>query len=284
MTSAPNLQEVPPEDILWVNGFPLPPAPPIRPFHAFAAVLKLIANKEDTRQVFEVLQSLAGGSGRRLFERFTNTPYGRRVVAEPVRLETILGDRERLRALPEGSLGRVYLAFMEGENLTPEGLLGAAEEAGIDLTTEIQFEEYRRMFLHVDVSHDLWHVLTGYGRDALGELCNLVYTYGQVSNRGFKLIIWLGFLAQKLEAPGAPIARALREARRNSRSAAWVMEHDVEELLPFPLTEARRKLNIAEPKIYNAIPEALKNNLLKPKIKKTQSEREASQKSAAATP
>lgn len=272
--AAPQLEQVPPEDIVWVNGFATPPSPPVRLFHALTSVLKLIANKEDTRQVFEAIQALAGHSGKRLFERFTATPYGRRVVSEPVKLEAILGDREALRAMPEGSLARVYLDFMEGEDLTPEGLLGAAEEAGIDLRAETQFEEYRRMFLHLDVSHDLWHVLTGYGRDALGEICNLVYTYGQTRNSGFKLIIWVGFLAQKLERPGAPIVKALKEAKRNSRDAAWVMEHDVEELLPLPLEEVRRRLKINEPAVYNGVPDEVKNGLLKPKVKKTQSERE----------
>ena len=85
--------------------------------------------------------------------------YGRRVVADPVRLEEILSDRERLRAMAEGSVGRAYLDFMEGGNLTADGLIDAAEEAGIDFRGETQFEEFRRLFLHLDVSHDLWHVL-----------------------------------------------------------------------------------------------------------------------------
>ncbi|WP_411819479.1 Coq4 family protein [Hyphococcus formosus] len=266
--------EVPPEDIVWKNGFPLPPQSPIRPWHAFISVLRLVRNKEDTRQVFEVMQALSGRFGHELFERFTNTEYGRRVVTEPVKLEKLLGDRERLRQYPEGSLGRTYLAFMEGEDLTPEGLLDAAEEAGIDFKGETQFPEYRRLFLHLDVSHDLWHVLTGYGRDSLGELCNLVYTRQQTNNPGFKLIVMIGFLAQKLEEPFQPIQKALAEAKRNARRSEWVLGYDVEALLPLPLAEARAKLGIGEPKIYNAIPDEIKRNLLKPKVTQTQTERE----------
>ena len=275
--------DVPPEKIEWINGFATPPSLKVRPLHALVSVLRLIANKEDTRQVFEILQALSGRSGKRVFERFTASDYGRRVVSEPVRLETVLGDREALRAMPEGSLGRVYLDFMEGENLTPEGLLGAAEEAGIDFRAETEFEEYRRLFLHLDVSHDLWHVLTGYGRDALGELCNLVYTRAQTGNPGFKLIVMIGFLAQKLEQPGAPIAKALAEAKRMSRKAEWVLAHDVEALLPLPLEEVRRRLNITTPHVYNAVPAEIKDNLLKPKLAKTQTERETMRGAEAAS-
>lgn len=266
--------EVPPEDIVWVNGFPLPPSQPVRPVHAFVSVIRLMRNKEDTRQVFEIVQALSGRSGRQLFERFTNSEYGRRVVSEPIKLEALLGDRERLRQLPEGSLGRVYLDFMEGENLSPEGLLEAAEEAGIDFKNESQFEEFRRLFLHLDVSHDLWHVLSGYGRDALGELCNLVYTRQQTHNPGFKLIVMIGFLAQKIEQPFQPIQKALAEAKRNALKTNWILEYDVEQLLPLPLAEARRVLGIREPVIYNAIPDEIKRELLKPKVTETQTERE----------
>lgn len=278
-----SVDEIPPEQIEWINGFATPPSSPVRPFHALASVFRLVTNKEDTRQVFEIVQALSGRSPKRLFKRFSATDYGRRVLAEPVKLENVLGDREGLRRLPEASLGRVYLDFMEGENLTPDGLIDAAEEAGIDFRGESQFEDYRRLFLHLDVSHDLWHVLTGYGRDALGELCNLVYTRAQTGNAGFKLIVMIGFAAQKLEAPRAKIQKSLAEARRNSRNAAWVLEHDVEELLPLQLSEVRRRLNIAEPAIYNSVPDDIKQNLLKPKIKQTQTEREITRNTRVAT-
>lgn len=273
-TAPAEIEEVPPEDIEWINGFATPPAPPVRPFHALSAVLKLIRNKEDTRQVFEAVSALSGANGKRMFKRFTDTAYGRRVISEPVKLEKILTDREALRALPEGSVGRAYLEFMEGENLTADGLIDAAEEAGIDFRGETQFEDYRRLFLHLDVSHDLWHVLTGYGRDALGELCNLAYTRTQTRNPGFRLIIFIGLIAQKLEQPFAPLMKAVAEGARIGRNAEWILEHDVEELLRMPLDEARKRLNMARPEIYNAVPDAIKQNLLKPKVSQTQAERE----------
>lgn len=273
-TAAQPPVEVPPEKIEWIAGLPTPPSLPIRPLHAVASVIKLILNKEDTRQVYEVVQALAGRAGKRLFARFVATPYGRRVATEPVRIENILGDRAALRRLPEGSVGRAYLAFMEGENLTADGLLGAAEEAGIDYKSPTQFEEYRRMFLHINLSHDLWHVLTGYGRDALGELCNLVFTRAQTRNPGFILINRVGMIAQKLSAPKVPAFAAVREAARMGRGVDFLLQHDVEALLPQPLAEVRARLGFIKPEIYDSVPAAAKAAILKPKITKTQAERE----------
>jgi ubiquinone biosynthesis protein COQ4 len=267
--------EVPPEKIEWIGGFATPPALPMRPLHALVSVFRLMRNKEDTRQVFEVIRALSGGSAKRLFRRFVVTPYGEQVVSRPVKVEEILSDRTALRALPEGSLGRAYLDFMEGENLTADGLIASAEEAGIDFTGETQFPEFRRMFLHLDVIHDLWHVLTGYGRDALGELCNLTFTRAQTRNRGIRLIVWIGLLAMQREQPGQPIWRAASEARRIGMNARWVLAEDVEALLPLPLAEARRRLNIPAPAVYNSIPDEVKRTLLKPRVAETQSQREA---------
>ncbi|MEX0645214.1 MAG: Coq4 family protein [Parvularculaceae bacterium] len=268
-------EDVPPEEVEWINGFPTPPKMPIRPLHALSSVIKLIRNKEDTRQVFEVVSSLSGGAGRRMFSRFVSTDYGRRVVSEPIKLEEILSNRSRLRALPEGSFGRAYLAFMEGENLTPEGLVASAEEAGIDYHGKTQFPGFRRLFMHTQVSHDLWHVLTGYGRDAIGEMCNLCFTRAQTKNRGFRLIIWMGLVAMKRERPDLPLWKAADEARRMGREANWILGEDVEALLPLPIDEVRRKLNVIRPTVYQSIPAEAKATILKPKVKETQAEREA---------
>ena len=262
------VEDYDPSEIEYIGGHPTPPPPPVRPFHALKAVIRLVRNKEDTSQVFEAVSALSGKAGRNMFERFMATPYGKRVVETPIRLEDVLSDRESLRALPEGSVGRAYLDFMEGENLTADGLIDAAEEAGIDFRSETDFYAFRRMFLNIDVCHDLWHVVTGYGRDALGELCNLVYTYQQSKNGGFLLIVFIGAIAQKLEQPRAKILSSLMEARRNAKKSNWILEFDVEELLKTPMEEARSKLGLGPTPIYDSVPEEIKRSLLQPKEKR----------------
>ncbi len=50
-------------------------------------------------------------------------------------------------------------------------------------------------------SHDLWHVVTGYGRDQLGELALLAVYYRQISNPGFPMMIVLFMRAGRKEYP-----------------------------------------------------------------------------------
>ncbi len=263
-----------PEDLVYVQGFATPPSPKFRPLHALVSAVKLILNKDDTRQVFEVVTALSRDSGRRLFNRFVSTPYGRRVVTEPVLLEDILGDFASLRKYPEGSFGKAYVDFMDEAGFTPKGLIDAADEAGIGLRDYPELAEFRRAFTHLEVSHDLWHVITGYGRDPLGEICNLVFTRRQTRNPGLRLIIFMGLSAIKLERWSMPALKAAREAARMGDSVDFLLQHDVAELLRRPLAEVRAELGFIEPKVYNAIPYTEKHAVLRPKVKQTQSQRE----------
>jgi len=266
--------ELRPEDFVLVDGFATPPSPPFRPLHALVSAFKLVLNKEDTRQVFETVTAVTGDSSRRLFQRFVATPYGRRVVTEPVELESILGNFPRLRAMAPGTLGRSYVDFMDDAGFTPQGLIDAAEEAGVGLKDYPELKEFGRAFRHLEVSHDLWHVLTGYGRDPLGELCNLEFTRRQTKNRGLKIIILMGTMAIKLERWSMPVLKALKEARRMGDAVDFLLREDIEAMLETPLEEVRRRLGIFTPAVYDSVPPAVRRSVLRPKVKKTQSERE----------
>ncbi len=263
-----------PEDIVFVDGFAAPPASKYRPFHALISSLKLVLNKDDTRQVFEIVTALSRDSARRLFKRFVATPYGRRVVTDPVELEKILGDFERLRALAPGTVGRSYVDFMDEAGFTPQGLIDAADEARVGLQDYPELKEFARAFRHLEINHDLWHVLTGYGRDPLGEICNLVFTRRQTRNPGLRLVFRMGRAALKLERWSFPALKAAAEARRMGDRVDFLLQHDVGAMLEAPLAEVRRRLGIFKPEVYDSIPYDVKHAVLRPKVKKTQTERE----------
>ena len=263
-----------PATFVEIEGFKVPPAPSFRPLHAFVSAVKLIMNKDDTRQVFEVVSALSRDASHRLFARFIATPYGRRVVTEPVEIENAFGDFARLRLMPAGSLGNAYVDFMDEAGFTPQGLIDAGEEAGFTLKNYPELAAYRRAFIHLEVNHDLWHVLTGYGRDPLGELCNLVFTRRQTNNPGLRLIVAMGLAAIKLERWSMPALKAAREAARMGDNVDFLLRHDVEEMLKRPLEELRAELGIFRPAVYDAIPYDVKHSVLRPKVKKTQTERE----------
>ena len=96
----------------------------------------------------------------------------------------------------------------------------------------------------------MWHVLTGYGRDPLGELCLLGVLYSQIRSRGTGFIALLGLLQVPFEYPGAPAIRAVLQGFRIGRNAESLMAQDWEALLARPFEEVRSELALERPTYY----------------------------------
>ena len=58
---------------------------------------------------------------------------------------------------------------------------------------------------------------------------------------------------------GYPCARAVFQAWRDGRRAAWLPGQDYEALLAEPLDQARRRLRIPRPEIYERVPAEVRN-------------------------
>ena len=222
---------------------------PLRPFTALRAVSRLLRDPEDTRQVFVVMTALRGRSGKRMLDRFLASPVGAKVVAERRPLLDRLQDRAALAALPQGSLGRAYLAFMEAEQLTADGLVGASE-AGRPDTLPPAASLFRDRMRDM---HDLTHVLTGYGRDGLGELCLLAFMFRHTGNLGGALIALMGLGKFARLGAGRLARKAVLEAFAHGGKSAWLPGQDWEALLARPLDDVRRDLNIVTPARYQAV-------------------------------
>jgi ubiquinone biosynthesis protein COQ4 len=100
--------------------------------------------------------------------------------------------------------------------------------------------------------HDLWHTLTNYGRDELGEVCLLAFTCAQSANRGLAFITLVGtFQLSKQYGLGVP--QAVLRAYRDGKQAAWLPAQDWETLLTQPIGSVRAQLNIRPPARYQAL-------------------------------
>lgn len=87
-------------------------------------------------------------------------------------------------------------------------------------------------------THDLWHTVTGFKGDILGEAALLAFTAPQTRNPGVAVIALLGFSqpkAWKLMVHG--LKNGLRA--QPLPAIAW------EALLPLPIEEVRARLGIA---------------------------------------
>ncbi|MCA8901094.1 MAG: hypothetical protein KDA53_07560 [Hyphomonas sp.] len=210
---------------------------------------RLIADKEDTEQVFHIIEALNGRALVSNLEHFISTPAGRDLLARKEYLPPLLDDHSWIRDLPEGTVGRAYVDFMEREGLTAQGLVDESEKfrtAGSDYQDDLLWFGNR-----LRDTHDLYHVLSGYGRDALGEACLLGFSYSQNPGRG---VIFIAFMGARQLAKTLPkearVMECLWEGKRNGRLASQIVQQDILSLLREPLEEARQRLNIQKPVAY----------------------------------
>ncbi|MEM7729479.1 MAG: Coq4 family protein [Pseudomonadota bacterium] len=226
------------------------PRMPRRWFKALSHFRQLVANKEDTTHVFHITKALNGTDLYREFNRFLAHPEGRKRFAEQRYLPPLLDDRETLRAMPKGSLADHYCNFMDREGLTAQGLVDEFDRF-IEGSEDTRSPEFRWYNNRSRDTHDMEHVLTGYGRDALGETCVLAYSYQQTSGLGIQFIAYMGALEVKRWAPkGAPVFKAIREAAARGRAAEAIIYHDLLDLLPRPIEEVRGMLGIPDMTVY----------------------------------
>jgi ubiquinone biosynthesis protein COQ4 len=219
----------------------------IRPLDALRAIRGLLKNPDDTALVFEIIEALSGRTRTKVFDRFVRTPSGQRLLATRPNLLSQLSDRESLLALPPGTLGRTYGEFMSREQISADGLVEASEDwLSEDLPAE------RRWFAdRLRDTHDLWHVVTGYGRDLIGEASLLAFTYAQTRNPGIGFIVAVAYL--KARGINRPARRLLREGYRRGKRAAWLPGVEWEALLAEPLAHVREQLNVGAPPVYEAV-------------------------------
>ena len=218
------------------------------PRRALRAARTLVADPDDLPQVFTIIESLSGNTLHRIWKRLTKTEQGRRILAERPDIVTLLEDRAALARLPEGSLGRAYLAFVEQEKISPDGIREAGRKG---MTNEIPLSDpFDYVHARMRDTHDLWHAAVGYHGDVLGETALLAFTFAQTRNPAIALIIGIGLL----KTIGAPEARSvILDGHRRGRAAAWLPDQEWERLLPLPLSEVRNCLHLEAAPVYTQV-------------------------------
>ena len=219
-----------------------------RPRKALHHFRELLKDKEDTEQVFWIFEALPRQSFRDDALRFGTSDAGRAIYSSEPYLPDLLDDHERLRAMPEGSVAHAYCDFMEAEGLTAAGLVAEGEKMGKKRYDDlIQWYGNRNRD-----THDLLHVLTGYGRDGLGEQCVLAFTYGQDPSLAHLFIAYAGGMnMKKVTGTKAPVFKAINQAKRHGKAGPRVWEMPIAELLAEPLDAVRERLHIGEPTYYH---------------------------------
>lgn len=228
-----------------------------QPLRAWNALRRLLNDKEDTAAVFELMRALAGGAVPKGYARLLRSVEGGRIAYEREEFAERLSDKAWLAGFGPGTVGAAYRDFIAPRGLSAEGL---AEESRKVPDSEIDaahpFAWYGRRIRDV---HDVWHVLTGYGTDALGEACLVAFSYPQTRSLGFRVIAAAARTRMRqLKAPHA-YAEAVKEGARNGKKAAWLPAVDYPALFAENLESARARLGIARPVVYLSIPDDARN-------------------------
>jgi len=215
---------------------------------AHRALKALRNDRSDTAQVFKIVMALRGNSLQRNLARMRSSARGRQILSERRNLGELLRNKTRLHRLPPDSLGRQYLDFMEHEGFTVEGLVTASKKGYSERTDDSDVRVFSNWARD---SHDLWHVLTGYGRDSLGELCLLGVTYSQTHNIGTAFVALMGLKNARVDYPGAPVVRAVLQGFLVGRHARWLITQDWDDLLERPIEAVRREIRLKRPTYYD---------------------------------
>jgi ubiquinone biosynthesis protein COQ4 len=216
---------------------------------ALKALQRLLNNKEDTGQVFEIMRALNGTSTADCYQRLLTTTQGGRIAYERQELADRLMDDAWLDSLAPGTVGAAYRDFVRSEELSAEGL---AEVSRIEGNEVDIVHPYAWMGRRTRDVHDIWHILSGYHRDGLGESCLVAFSYAQTKGLGWALIA-LG-AASRSRGSDYPYVKAIWQGYQRGKAARWLLGEDYERLLNEPLDAARERLGITPATIYESIP------------------------------
>ena len=240
-------------------------APAFRPMstkldwpNALRSLRRLLNDKDDTTAVFEIMRALNGSSTAKGYLKLLKTRDGGRIAYARPEFAQLLMDDAWLDSLPDGSVGAAYRGFIREEQLSAEGLAEISREGSTDVDEPHPYAWMGRRTRDV---HDIWHILSGYHRDGLGEACLVAFSYAQTRGLGWALI-GLGAASRARKSKEQPYVKAIWQGYQRGKAAKWLLGEDYERLMAEPLESARRRLGITPATIYDAIPTGARDESL----------------------
>jgi ubiquinone biosynthesis protein COQ4 len=210
-----------------------------------------ILREADPAKVLDAAYStgdaIGGMSEERLVRRFLASASGQRLLATRPSLTEALAGRAALAAMPEGSLGRAFLAFSLHHGLEPRALIASHHAMSRD---HARLDPVRQWISdRLTVMHDLWHVIAGYDATNAGETALMCFSLSKrLNDRALPI-----FIAMSL-ATGRIQARDAWQAFQRGRRTGFLPAAPFEELLSLPLETARERLGVSPPEIAHPRP------------------------------
>ncbi|MCB1683349.1 MAG: Coq4 family protein [Pseudomonadales bacterium] len=220
------------------------------------AMAALGANPDDTEQAIRAITAMSGGSQNRCLRRLKGLPTGAQLLRSRPELYDRLSNMDYLGSLPEGTLGKEIWHFYTTEELSAQGLKAASEAAGevnrisSPNSGNTRISEIDWLGRRLRDLHDVFHVLTGYGRDMRGEIACLAFTFAQTWNTGVGYVV---LRAMRNNGWNSEMGVLIRQAFRRGRRSSWLVDKNWEVLLEQPLNELRDRLRIGPQPVYEPL-------------------------------
>ena len=215
--------------------------PTRNPFRYLLAVWRVMRDTSATEEAAIVEMGFARSKLGRRFARWDDVLETLRQnpqMAAALRARKAVDpiDLDRLEHMPEGSLGRVFERHCRARGLNPN--LGyIAPENEVD------------WLLHqLSQTHDIWHVVTGWGNDELGEIGLGAFYLGQLRAPAF-----FGFLLGLLSLSTVLRRRSFEDfiesvtaGYNQGKQAQPLLGADWSALWGMPLTDVRRRFGLEQ--------------------------------------
>ena len=208
--------------------------PPLRALKAFYSLARLVKDPNRLGEVFEMSDALATPDViQPMVDRLAEDAVVARAFEERHRIRIDLAE---LRALPEGTLGRAFAEHMIAAKLDPSALPTLASDDAIAF--------FRA---HLYETHDVWHVVTGFGTDVVGELGLQAFYQAQIPGALPSLLLAVGMLRSAIfdQELTVPFMEALVRGWRMGRAARPLFGVRWDDLWSTPLCDVRNQLGIA---------------------------------------
>ena len=197
---------------------------------------QFLQHPDDLQSVYAVAASVQGSPmAAQMMRHMLSEPGIAAMIQEQWRPAAI--DLDALEQLPAGSLGQCYSSQLKAQGITPETLIDPAP-----ITNDQDFIVHR-----LKETHDIVHVLTGFGVDGVGEIGLQAFNLAQNRSPLAVLLIFGGMLKtlqddQPLEA----LLHAISRGFEMGLKAGCVVGYKLEDGWQRPLSEWRAELKLPQ--------------------------------------
>lgn len=195
----------------------------------------------DPNRVDLVLDLADGTADSPVMKPILQRPEVAAFTARP--LPPLRVDLPALRALPLGTLGRTFAAFLDDHGFDPTGLHHSGDADRTDLD---------RFKVHMQRSHDLWHTVLGFDTDVAGELGLQAFYMAQLGTPLGYVLLAAGMLGTLFfhHDDGERRMEAITRGWQLGRRARPLFGADWQRMFTWPLEQVRAHFGLTDADIH----------------------------------